>query len=276
MNIPFWFLKGELSLPKNTPKLIVVVGSSGVGKTTAVDPLRYIHNPILYESGDWYMENGRWVVVPSRYITRAPRVGQSTAENINITRSEFLRLLQVGNIFFPWMRDLGGEKSEFYGFESLETIDTHLQNIWRVMKSSYQDSISIPYYSGNQQSVIVLSGNNAVGKKVGWIINNTWRSDTLIVGISLSAWERERRIRERNPEMFTIDPKQMEIRLADPSDKVEGHSHLILENNWTPKDLQTRLALLIREVLDNRKEEAREWRWRFHKNFYPPNIGFSD
>lgn len=277
MNIPDWFHHWALPLHSELPKVVVVVGSSGVGKTTAVDPLRNKNNFLLYGSS-WsdFPTQWRWVVVPKRYITRAPRSWQPSEENINVTREQFLALLWGGEIFFPWKRDLWWEDREFYWFESLTSIDGSIRSAWRGMKYIDKDWPSTPYFSGNTQSVIVLSGNNAIGKKVAKIVWETGRSDVLVVGISLSKEERERRIRQRNPEMFTLDPVQMSIRLADPSDQVEGHSHLVLENNGTIEELSQRFTLLIREIRAWRMHAARSVRWWYTTDFYPLDIGFSD
>lgn len=96
------------------PRSVVVVGSSGSGKTTAVDAVRdarYAHA----------------VVVPKRFITRPARANDNLTENQHMTASEFGAGVRDGRIWPHWCRDLGGDRLEQYGFERVAQDDNRLR-----------------------------------------------------------------------------------------------------------------------------------------------------
>lgn len=86
------------------PLSIVVVGSSGNGKTTLVNGLRAYENDFIF---------------PKRYITRPRRKGDDLIENEHVRPEKFDSLLQGGDLEIAWSRPLGKARHERYGFETL-------------------------------------------------------------------------------------------------------------------------------------------------------------
>lgn len=79
---------------------VVVIGSSGAGKTTLVN-----HVKRSYE----------WIESPLRYITRPIRKNDDTSENAHLPLTEFLEKTENGEISLHWVRQMVG-KVEQYGF----------------------------------------------------------------------------------------------------------------------------------------------------------------
>lgn len=83
---------------------IVVVGSSGAGKTTLVNSVR----------GPEYSDR---LVVPRRFITRPPRGGDDRTENSYLPHVFFDESVNRGAIWPHWERWFGDGRREQYGFE---------------------------------------------------------------------------------------------------------------------------------------------------------------
>src|ERR1700722_3442378 len=93
---------------------LVVVGSSGTGKTTAVNGLRIPQ----------YADR---LVIPHRYITRPQRAGDDLTENSHLSHRAFELNARAG-IFSPhWQRILEDERVERYGFDTVAPKDTRLK-----------------------------------------------------------------------------------------------------------------------------------------------------
>jgi hypothetical protein len=87
------------------PSSIIVVGSSGNGKTTLVNGLRAHDDQFIF---------------PKRFITRPRRKGDDLVENEHVRPDRFDHLLGTGGIGIAWSRPLGKTRVERYGFESTE------------------------------------------------------------------------------------------------------------------------------------------------------------
>jgi ribose 1,5-bisphosphokinase PhnN len=79
---------------------IVVVGSSGTGKTTVVNAVRDVDG----------------VYVPKRSLTRPPRENDDLVENGHVTPERFSELVEAGEIAVYWTRKMEGDRTERYGF----------------------------------------------------------------------------------------------------------------------------------------------------------------
>lgn len=93
---------------------LVVVGSSGAGKTTLVNGLR------IAEFNDD-------VVIPKRFITRPPRQGDDLNENEHVSKSDFASAVRGGAISPYWQRPLDNGRVEQYGFASVDSEDSRLR-----------------------------------------------------------------------------------------------------------------------------------------------------
>lgn len=87
------------------PSSIIVVGSSGNGKTTLVNGLRSYGDEFIF---------------PKRYITRPRRKGDDLIENAHVRPDGFDRLIRDGRLDIVWKRPLGKTRHERYGFEVLD------------------------------------------------------------------------------------------------------------------------------------------------------------
>jgi ribose 1,5-bisphosphokinase PhnN len=93
---------------------VVVVGSSGSGKTTVVNGLR---TP----------EYAGHVVVPHRYITRPPRAGDDMHENSHMAHGAFELNVRARIITPHWSRTLDNDRVERYGFDRPKPKDDRLR-----------------------------------------------------------------------------------------------------------------------------------------------------
>ncbi len=144
---------------------IVVVGSSGVGKTTMVNGVR---GP----------EYAAALFIPGRYVTRPPRSDDDPRENVYVDRDYFEAGVDCGAIYPHWRRALDiGNKTECYGFEKVSDDDNRLR-----------------IYSAN--SAFLRAGNESV-KAV--LVN------ALPVMAFAMHEERARRLQERSPDMAAIE-----------------------------------------------------------------------
>jgi ribose 1,5-bisphosphokinase PhnN len=81
---------------------LIVVGSSGNGKTTLVNGLRPYDSQFTF---------------PKRYITRPQRKGDDLIENKHVRPEKFDALLEAREVDIAWHRPLGKTRVERYGFE---------------------------------------------------------------------------------------------------------------------------------------------------------------
>lgn len=87
---------------------VVIVGSSGAGKTTLVNGLRT-------------EELSNLLCIPRRYITRPKRDGDDLVENSHVSKEEFNKMVASGNIWPYWQRELDQGRIEQYGFENVQS-----------------------------------------------------------------------------------------------------------------------------------------------------------
>lgn len=85
---------------------VVVVGASGVGKSTLVRAVRA--SALAAPDGP--------VVVPPRFVTRPPRAGDAEGENVYLGPEEFSARVARGELAVHWTRQLSAGRTERYGF----------------------------------------------------------------------------------------------------------------------------------------------------------------
>ncbi|HXE09877.1 MAG TPA: hypothetical protein VN554_00445 [Verrucomicrobiae bacterium] len=93
------------------PTSIIVVGSSGNGKTTLVNGLRAYEDTFIF---------------PKRYITRPQRKGDDLIENEHVDPARFDELLDAGHLAVAWTRPLGKTRRERYGFETIQPEESRM------------------------------------------------------------------------------------------------------------------------------------------------------
>lgn len=102
-----------VSVKRDQHRCIVVVGSSGAGKTTLVNGLR----------NQKFLDR---FTIPKRYVTRPPRAGDDLIENQYVSQEEFDQLVQVGKIWPYWQRELDHGRIEQYGFVNTSDSKIHI------------------------------------------------------------------------------------------------------------------------------------------------------
>lgn len=134
-------------------KSIVVVGSSGAGKTTLVNGLR---TP----------EYAGKVVIPHRYITRPYRQGDDLVENSHLTSEVFQARVKTGAIWPFWNRTLDGGRVERYGFDASE--DTGRVRVYSANNAFLRDqNESVASVLRNGLVIIAMAGQEARDSRLG-------------------------------------------------------------------------------------------------------------
>jgi ADP-ribose pyrophosphatase len=82
---------------------IVLIGSSGAGKTTLVNELK---------------QECPHLAFPQRFITRSLRQNEDLDENISVTKEDFTKMQVQGLLEFSWVRKMDCEREELYGFSN--------------------------------------------------------------------------------------------------------------------------------------------------------------
>lgn len=95
---------------------ILILGPSGSGKSTLVDHLRA-------------PEFDDQVVIPKRVITLPLRADSNATENRNVSKDQFRREVEAGNIKPWWERRFGDDEDaqHFYGFERVAKKDPRIR-----------------------------------------------------------------------------------------------------------------------------------------------------
>ncbi len=183
---------------------IVFVGSSASGKTTVVNSVR----SAVSDSTD--------VVIPRRYITRPPRMGDDLTENLHITLDDLLQKIKNGSVSVSWVRHMEGNRVEHYGFE--ET-----------------DKKKLALYSANNDFCRRTDG---IGKQI------------LVVGVYAPDEIRKQRLMARSPDM---NPAEAAYRLGDSSENIVSFSHVLLQNYGpTEQTALSDICALVQSVVKNR------------------------
>lgn len=193
----------------STIDTLVIVGSSGVGKSTLVDALRN-------EFGDICP----WVITfPKRPITRPKREGDNMEENIHTTEEELQKEIDFSNKIYlidpdsmsqrRMMRDMHKQKEFIYWEREMEegrmtTYAFEAPSIFNQLK--------------------VLSANNAFGEQN---YNSERFENALFIGITAPEEDRESRLLERSPDM---NKAEREKRLSDLAENVKGYTDITIEN----------------------------------------------
>jgi ribose 1,5-bisphosphokinase PhnN len=158
-------------------KSLIVVGSSGAGKTSLVQSVR---TPEFEEL----------VSVPLRLTTRERRNDDVVAENWHLSQEEFDERVANGTIWPHWLKPLGDTRSEQYGFDL-----TPLASRW-----NYE-----------RPELTVFSGNNALLRDPH-ASKFSLLNRSLIVVVTASPEVREARLAARSPDM---PAEERAVRLQD-------------------------------------------------------------
>ncbi len=170
---------------------IVILGATCAGKTTISNAVR---DSALAREGR--------VEVPRRYVTRPPRLNDCVAESVHVTCEVFERLARERRIGLRWSRTLGAGPEERYGFPPVGT-----------------------------QALPVYSGNNAVIANASNMEPSRALRNALFVAIYAPDPVRERRLRERSPDLWERRPDEVAARLAERSADALSLAHVVVHNH---------------------------------------------
>lgn len=185
--------------PPATIDSIVLVGSTCTGKTTLANAIRAAAIPGLD--------------VPRRYVTRAPRAGDTTDEATHVTNAELDAMIEAGTVGLHWSRTFESGHVERYGFAKPRP-DT------------------VPFYSAN----------NA--------ICTTPLPNALVIGVYAPDAIREQRLLARSPELVRDRPEEARARLAESTEAVVPLSHIVVDNCGKLAALApAELAALVRALV---------------------------
>ncbi len=172
---------------------ILVVGSSGAGKTTVVNMGR--------ELLATYPELGQHFEIPKRVITRPMRENDDTNENIFAKDDEEFDRLTRGGV--RWERDMGDGRIERYGFVAATPG-------------------KMPIYSANSA---ILANRASVETP-----DPNFFDSALIFMVHASDDTRARRLAARSPDLVRDKPEEAKKRLEGTPVSQYENSHLILQN----------------------------------------------
>lgn len=169
---------------------IVIVGSTCAGKTTLVDAIRA-------------SEPCRQGVleVPTRYITRPPRGGDSLIENVHVSAEAFDAKVQAGELGLRWLRHMEPGHIIRYGF-------------------GLPHAGTLPVYSANN----AIYAGNADVRPVGAL------GSALLVGVYAPDEIRAERLHQRSPDLWSR-PGEVASRLADRAANIEPYVHIVIEDH---------------------------------------------
>lgn len=157
---------------------VLIIGSSATGKTTLVEALRTTAELTS-------VFGSQPVVFPRRYITRPQRHGDNLIENQPVNPKKFDELVKSGEIDVWWSRQLGQDRTERYGFESMEP--------------------------GGEKSLAIYSANNAIiNSPETCAVELVTRA--LILQVFAPEHIRKQRITERSPD---LTDEEVNIRISD-------------------------------------------------------------
>lgn len=213
---------------------LVIVGSSGTGKSTLVDELRRVFE---------FCKPA--VSFPQRLITRPKRDNDNMKENIHTTAEEMANEVEFADDPFYTidpdsmsqhrMRKDLHRKREFIHWKRIMEKDRITDYAFEAPSIYYQ--------------IKVLSANNAFGEEE---YNNAKATDTLWIGITASETDREARLARRSPDMGEDERKK---RLGDLSENVTQYSDLTIANtDSNPEvalnDIKRLFTVLAKQALE--------------------------
>jgi ribose 1,5-bisphosphokinase PhnN len=181
---------------------VVIVGSTCTGKSTLVQAIR---QSSLCTQG--------LVDVPVRYLTRPPRGGDDTVENVYVSADEFASRSRAGEIAIAWQREIEAGRIVSYGFAAPRA-----------------------------GALAVYSANNALFVAGAELSPPGAFADALWIGVVAPDPLRAERLQHRSPDLWSR-PGEVARRLEDRASSVEGHVHVIVDNHG---ELE---AVAIHEVL---------------------------
>ena len=183
---------------------IAVVGSSAAGKTTVVNSVR----TAIAGSPD--------VVIPKRYITRPPRVGDDINENLYIGLPDLFDKVKCGEVTVSWVRNMEAGRTEYYGFEETE-----------------------------KKKLALYSANNDFFRHVDVV-----RQNILVLGVYAPDEIRKQRLFTRSPDMAAAE---VAYRLGDVSDNIIPDAHILLKNfGETEQAALSDVCALVMSVVKHR------------------------
>ncbi len=189
---------------------VVLVGATCAGKSTLAAAIR----------GAAWGPKGR-VDVPSRCLTRPRRQNESPGENVHLSADEFEQSLARGEVGLHWARKMEGGREERYGFR--------------------------PVPKG---MLAVYSGNNALYSNQGSVQPQGALRHALFVGVHAPDEIREARLRARSPDLWAHHPAEVAHRLADRSDNMLKHVHLVVANHGTFEGVAPEEAVALVKVVE--------------------------
>jgi ribose 1,5-bisphosphokinase PhnN len=205
----------RLATPKGLPlptriETVVVVGSTCAGKTTICELLRRSASA-----------RDGLLAVPHRFVTRPPRQHDERAETVHVSGEKFDEGVTNGTIAFSWTRDFDSGRRERYGFP--------------------------PVHPGR---LAVFSANNAIFANAPGVTPDDAFEHALWLGVCAPDAVRERRLQSRSPDLCRERPDEVACRLADCSNNVLPHVHVVVENHGdlertAPADVARLIELIV-------------------------------
>jgi ribose 1,5-bisphosphokinase PhnN len=158
---------------------IILIGSTCTGKTTLANAIRSAALP--------------GIDVPRRFVTRAPRPGDTLEEATHLSSIELDAAIAAGMVQLHWSRTLEQGHVERYGF------------------AAPRPGL-LPFYSANN-AICQLALPNA-----------------LTIGALAPDDVRESRLRARSPELVRDRPAEARARLAEAADAIVPFAHVLVDN----------------------------------------------
>lgn len=219
-----WWAFEQLKKIKNA-KWVIVVWSSGVGKTSFVDIAR--KSPFAIGEGTNTYQDPLMIIM-RRFLSREWRTepGQET-ENLHLLQAHGEQLEKYWITQFKWDRDLWNKGGKpFYWFTNVEPVYNHHYLPEGLSQQNF--GIFSPY--NEQSKLAVFSGNNDMIREI-MKQDLHLLDDYIIVRIDAGQDTREERFLARSSDLANTDPEQVAKRFADRGDDIDKFAHLIIDNS---------------------------------------------
>lgn len=211
-------------------KHIVFVWSSLCWKSTILDSIR---SSISNQS---VIGKRVCVYLPTRIVDRPERenhdINQAKIEwqeNMYVTSEEYNKLLQKGEIWLNWERNLAWETKKYW-FKSLSSISISQVNDYNTFKALDQDLPTLPIRIEDPRSLVLYSWNNAFydnNSTINWI-DEIDIKNILVIWVYASDNIRSKRLIKRNPNMNWYEAK---ARLWDFAWNVIPNCHVYIDTS---------------------------------------------